>query len=65
MEIVDPVCGYKTGVDCVGILGPCNYVTYSNACEACDAPDVLSYTQGACPKTPIIPINAAPGNTGN
>lgn len=59
--VVDPVCGYKPDIVCTG--SPCNYITYSNACEACHDPQVASYTQGKCPQTinpppldpPVVP----------
>jgi len=49
--VVQPVCGYRPHVVCAA-NDPitCNYVTYSNACEACHDSSVSSYTKGACPK---------------
>ncbi len=44
---IDPVCGYRP--DFVCILPSCQYQTYSNGCEACNDPLVVSYTQGPCP----------------
>jgi len=46
--IYEPVCGYKPDQMCITTV-PCNYVTYSNACEACHDKDVASYTKGECP----------------
>lgn len=46
--IYAPVCGHKPDIVC--ITTPCNYITYSNACEACHDADVKSYTQGECPE---------------
>jgi len=45
-QIYMPVCGFKPDIVC--ITTPCNYITYSNACEACHDLDVESYTVGAC-----------------
>ena len=44
--IYSPVCGHKPDIVCVTV--PCNYVTYSNSCEACHIEDVESYTVGEC-----------------
>jgi len=41
-----PVCGYFPGIVCVDV--PCNYNTFSSACEACRIPHVESYMQGEC-----------------
>ena len=46
--IYEPVCGYKPNQMCITTV-PCNYVTYSNACEACHDKEVASYTKGECP----------------
>ncbi len=49
--VVQPVCGYKPDIVCAdGFPTNCNYVTYSNACEACHDPSVASYTKGVCPQ---------------
>ncbi len=50
--VVAPVCGYRPDIVC-SANDPitCNYVTYSNACEACRDPSVFSYTNGACPES--------------
>jgi len=50
--VVAPVCGYRPDIVC-SANDPitCNYVTYSNACEACRDPSVFSYTSGACPES--------------
>ncbi len=48
--IVEPVCGYKPDTICAAII-PCVYETYSNACEACHDPQVVSYTIGPCAPT--------------
>ena len=47
--IANPVCGYRPDAICVAI--PCKYETYSNACEACHDPQVVSYTIGPCAPT--------------
>ncbi len=51
--VVEPVCGYKPDIVCTG--SPCNYITYSNACEACHDRQVASYTKGKCPQTIVPP----------
>ena len=45
-QIYMPVCGFKPDLVC--ITTPCNFITYSNSCEACHDLDVASYTVGAC-----------------
>ena len=64
--VVMPVCGYRPDIVCTA-NDPitCNYVTYSNACEACHDPSVASYTKGACPET-VSPANpSTPTSSGN
>ena len=48
MPVVSPVCGYRPDLVCV--TTPCKYITYTNSCEACRDPDVISYTDGPCRK---------------
>ena len=63
MLVVSPVCGYKPDVVCVGL--PCNYVTYSNSCEACRDPDVVSYTNGKCTEVVPPPLLPPTGGSGD
>ena len=44
--IYSPVCGHKPDIVCITV--PCNYVTYSNSCEACHIQEVKTYTLGEC-----------------
>ena len=52
LAVFSPVCGYRPDIVCTA-NDPitCNYVTYSNACEACHDPSVASYTTGECPQS--------------
>ncbi len=47
IEIYQPVCG-QVQVQC--FAAPCDPIkeTYANSCKACNNPNVISYTDGAC-----------------
>ena len=45
----NPVCGWNDPAKIQCIRYPCA-TTYSNSCVACQNPNVISWTEGECPK---------------